>query len=585
MDGVPENGHTRREWDGIADSISSEVAVARPVRNLLADFSLNIRDHFPFDEVRQAQDLALSAIERAYQNNKKFIIVEAPTGVGKSGIAIAAASHAKTIPTYGNFQQGAYILSPQKTLTAQYMKDFARMGLLELKGKSNYWCSMFDIDCDTASLLHAGRDDEEAGNNRSNPMECCEYHRAKRAFINGPLGVTNFAYYLNETQYAGQLKNRQMLVLDEGHNTEGQILGFTDTEITPKRAEEHGAGKVPFIKPGENAKTHEWLIKTFVPATQEYLRALEENMNEAKYAQKRDDMIKYGRKLDATDKYLCRLMRFINSEDPGNWLCWTDKETNTLVIKPLTATLFADDVLFRKANKILIMAATILDFPTFMRNLGITRDNAEILAVPSEFPLEHRPIFYRPVGLMSATKDANGVANIDKTLPKMGVMVNKILTKYFKHKGIVHTHSYRVTKYITDAVRANGLQDRVLTHTGEIQGSRDLAVQQHLSSPDPTVLFSPSMTEGLDLKEDLARFGIICKVPYPYMDPYVKARMQRDPAWYEWLTALAMVQATGRIVRSKTDKGHFYILDESFGYFLTKNQKVLPKWWTDSIIF
>jgi Rad3-related DNA helicase len=93
------------------------------------------------------------------------------------------------------------------------------------------------------------------------------------------------------------------------------------------------------------------------------------------------------------------------------------------------------------------------------------------------------------------------------------------------------------------------------------------------------------MTEGLDLKEDLARFGISCKVPYPYMDPYVKARMQRDPAWYEWLTALAIVQGTGRIVRSRTDKGHFYILDGSFEYFLTKNQKVLPKWWTDSIIW
>ena len=327
-------------------------------------------------------------------------------------------------------------------------------------------------------------------------------------------------------------------------------------------------------------------------------------MNEAKFAQKRDDQIKYAKQLDQTDKHLCRLNRFINSEDHGNWLCWTDKDSGTLIIKPLTATLYAEEVLFRKANKILIMSATILDFTTVMRNLGIDRDNAEILAVPSEFPLENRPIFYRPVGPMSAATSPKcgvcsqerryhqgqdhqfkEVSNLEATLPKMGETVSKIITKYAKHKGIIHTHSYKINKSVTADVIKNGLQSRVLTHSGDMQGSRDLAVQQHLSSPDPTVLFSPSMTEGLDLKEDLARFGAICKVPYPYMDPYVKARMERDNDWYQWLTALTMVQATGRIVRSKTDKGHFYILDESFGYFLTKNQRILPKWWTDSIIF
>lgn len=548
-------------------------------KNLVTLYSPNIRDHFPFDEIRQAQDLAMSAIERAYTLNKKFILIEAPTGVGKSGIAIAAASHAKTVNTGGLFQQGAYILSPQKTLTAQYMKDFAHMGLLELKGKSNYWCSEFDTDCDTASLLHAGRDDEGAGDNRSNPMDCCEYHRAKRAFLQNPLGVTNFAYYLNETQYSGQLKNRQMLVLDEGHNTEGQILGFTDTEITVKRCEEIKEGLKPAdIKPGQNMQCMQWLKTTYVPAVQTYMLALEENMNEAKYSGNREEQIKFARKLDAQDKHLCRLNRFIMSEDPTNWFCWTDKDSGTLIIKPLTATLFAEDVLFRKANKILIMSATILDFATVMRNLGIARDNAEILAVPSEFPVENRPIYYYPVGLMNHD-------NIEKTLPKVGDLAAKIVAKYADKKGIVHTHSYRINKAVTDIVRAQGLGNRVLTHSGDIQGSREMAVQKHLSSPDPTVLFSPSMTEGLDLKEELSRFQVLCKVPYPYIDPYTNIRMKKDPAWYQWLTALTLVQATGRSIRSRTDKAHTFILDESFGYFLTKNQKVLPKWWTDSIIF
>jgi Rad3-related DNA helicase len=101
---------------------------------------------------------------------------------------------------------------------------------------------------------------------------------------------------------------------------------------------------------------------------------------------------------------------------------------------------------------------------------------------------------------------------------------------------------------------------------------------------NPTVLFSPSMTEGLDLKGDLSRFQIIVKVPFPPLNAYVKARMQRDPAWYQWLTALKLVQATGRSVRNATDKAHTWILDAGFRTFLRRAKDTLPRWWTDSII-
>src|SRR5208337_4062168 len=133
----------------------------------------------------------------------------------------------------------------------------------------------------------------------------------------------------------------------------------------------------------------------------------------------------------------------------------------------------------------------------------------------------------------------------------------------------VHTHSYDINRYITNALTLqHGV--RIVTHDNR-PGSRERAVMEHFSSDLPTVLFSPSMTEGLDLKEELSRFQVICKVPYPFLDPYVKARMERDPAWYQLLTALALVQATGRSVRSKTDKAHTYILDSGFADFYWKN--------------
>lgn len=364
-----------------------------------------------------------------------------------------------------------------------------------------------------------------------------------------------------------------------------QILGFTDTEVTQKKcAEFEVEGRLPIFKAGDNTRVLDWLNKTYVPAAQTYLRDIEDKLARARERGLTEDRVKFAQKKSALDKYIRRIAYFTGTDRPGDWFCWSDwdekKRTGTgnLTIKPLTATLFADDILFRKADKILMMSATILDFGTFMRNLGISREDAEIMAVDSEFPLENRPIFYKPQGNM-------GWRTKQETLPKVAAMVGKILGKYADKKGIIHTHSYEINRYIVGYLQSLGLGDRIVTHDNS-KGARDRAVLEHMSDlTRPTVLLSPSMTEGLDLKEDLSRFQVITKVPYPFLDEYIKARMQRDPAWYQWLTGLTLVQATGRSVRSKTDKAHTYILDSGFGDFISRNERNLPKWWVDSIVW
>jgi ATP-dependent DNA helicase DinG len=224
-----------------------------------------------------------------------------------------------------------------------------------------------------------------------------------------------------------------------------------------------------------------------------------------------------------------------------------------------------------------MMSATILDFRTFMRNLGIDPAQANTLAVPSEFPLENRPIFYKPCGNM-------GYRTKEQAIPNVAAFILKLMQKYAGKKGIIHAQSYANMVYFKEFLTANGQGHRLVTHTN-LPGSREDAVARHCSSADDTVILSPSMTEGLDLKEDLSRFQIIAKVPYPALDPYTKARMDRDPDWYQWQTALTMIQATGRSVRSKTDKAHTWILDEGFTKFIGQNESKLPKWWTDSIEF
>ena len=80
---------------------------------------------------------------------------------------------------------------------------------------------------------------------------------------------------------------------------------------------------------------------------------------------------------------------------------------------------------------------------------------------------------------------------------------------------------------------------------------REEALQKHLTSKEPTVLVTPSMSEGVDLRDDLARFQVLVKVPYPSLgDKLVKKRMNRWSWWYPMQTIKTIVQSVGRGVRS-----------------------------------
>ena len=540
--------------------------------------SPRLDDHFPFPAVRPRQAATFDWLRPWNESRKKFAILEGPTGYGKSGIAIAEASFAKVMPGYGRFQPGAYILTPQKTLAMQYMRDFAGMGLVELRGRANYTCRKWtdrtgaEVNCEDGATMNEAELDEAEG---TTSCDACEYRRAKEEFCERPFGTTNFSYYLHETRFAGELLDRNVLVLDEGHSTGEQVLALAATEIDQRRCRDYGvAGKLPEFDAGDHEAVLAWLDRSFMPAASAHLYGLQK---QAKASADVAVRARFLKKASAVDNFIMKLGMFRSSERPAEWFTWTDSQSGNLMVKPLTARLFADELLFSKAQKVLIMSATILDFPTFMRNLGIDPANASCLAVDSDFPLDNRPIYYRPVGDMR-------YADIDRTLPLMAAEVERLLRQYGKHKGIIHTNSYKVNKYMLEYLTSAGLGPRLVTHDSG-KGSREAAQAAHTASSEPTVLMSPSMTEGLDLKDELARFGITCKVPSPSLDPYPKARMRLDPDWYQWQTGLKLVQGTGRINRHKDDKAHNWILDAGFSKFIQQNNRKLPAWWTESIHF
>jgi ATP-dependent DNA helicase DinG len=148
-------------------------------------------------------------------------------------------------------------------------------------------------------------------------------------------------------------------------------------------------------------------------------------------------------------------------------------------------------------------------------------------------------------------------------------------------KGIIHTTSYEQLNFIKENLSKENARRLLLTDP-EIQ--RDEIIFQHASTSKPTVLISPSLHTGLDLNDELSRFQIITKVPYPNKsDRWTNAKRQVDEEWYYWQTALRLIQAYGRSIRSKDDWARTYVLDSAFSYFVRKNRNMLPRWFIQAI--
>jgi Rad3-related DNA helicase len=275
------------------------------------------------------------------------------------------------------------------------------------------------------------------------------------------------------------------------------------------------------------------------------------------------------------------LIQYKKSDDPSTakyagWIMNTEQSIvgtrggRKFEFKPVSVASHSEDALFKFGSQILMMSATIVDRDVFCRSVGLDPSAVAFKRIPSPFPVENRRVHFMPVGSMSR-------ARIDATLPKMAEGVKAILAEHSSDKGIIHCVNYRIARALVDVIR----DPRLLIHDAT---NRDEILTKHAKSKTPTVLVSPSMTEGIDLAGDLSRFQILVKVPFPFLgDEVVRRRMAIDSMWYPYQTARAVIQSLGRSVRSETDFAVSYILDEDWARFYRDNAAMFPIEFKDAI--
>lgn len=512
-----------------------------------------LKEAFPYKTYRQGQREAIDQARDAFARGKRFVVIEAPTGSGKSAIAVTLAREARS----------AYILTAQKILQEQYLRDFPDLALM--KGRSNYPCLVAPTHAAAAPCI-AGRKFPECVD--------CPYFCAKDVAMATDGAIMNYAYYLAELNYSGGFGPRELLVLDEAHNAESALMGFTHVTLSDAMLMRVGVPEqIPHV-----IEDYEYFdfAEDILPLLSSRSRELEQQLKKDKLPPELE--LTQLKNKQWLDNQRGRLELLLNSreEDFVEWVIERghSQEGRSITFKPVKVSAFAEPLLFGFGERVLMLSATILDPPTYLRSLGIDPDEAEVIAVASEFPPENRPIHLHPVARLTRHY-------LEKDLPKLVAEISDLLETHPNDKGVVHAHSYKIASYIARHLPQRQ-QSRLVTHFSA--DGREAALEKHMQSAEPTVLLTPSMTEGIDLVGELSRWQVICKIPYPYLgDPQVSRRKSLDAAWYDWRTCLTVVQAYGRSVRSADDFAVTYILDADFPTFLRRQQRRLPPWFLEAI--
>jgi ATP-dependent DNA helicase DinG len=567
---------------------------------------MSLQSYFPLSTVRDKQQKILSEIEQALKSGFKHIFLEAPTGFGKSPVAIALA----------RYLGSSHICTATKDLQAQYSRDFPFVR--EVKGKSNFLCL---VKCDTGleetceygpcmkddgyDCIYKTRMTDYKAEGEGTKYEIidldsfakkkyidnmkshlkiidlewkpCHYYHQKWIAARSSHTIYNYKYFLSDLFYSGNIHQRKLLVIDEAHTVESEVADFRSFVIY-RDALMHLIPKLQFPNKMEyNIETwidfgtelREELLKFIDKASD----AVEDNKSYEPYTEKNliDALAKEKNVAAVIEDMKCNRNNWIVTNVEKN----SSNQLRRVVLTPLNVSNYFNDILSMGAVT-LFMSATILSKNYLCKVIGLKPDQVQFIRVEqSEFPVKNRPIYLMNIAWLNAK-------TIGQSLPSIANAVNNIMSIHKNEKGIIHTTSYSQLQFIKNNIsRENTAR---LIETGPMFDRNEI-LQKHSKTTKPTVLISPSLYLGVDLKDYLSRFQIIVKVPYPDLtDRKIAAMKLRDPKWYNWNTILRLVQAYGRSIRSKDDFANTYILDSSISYLIRNAREMLPKWFLDAII-
>jgi ATP-dependent DNA helicase DinG len=520
----------------------------------------------------------IKRIEDAYAKGYKYVICTAPTGSGKSFISKTLGNVSnkctdefkRLITSYDAFKQdyvgnhvheidclkepshGTFALTITKSLQDQYKQLFDDSSTL--KGKSNYQCEVnTDVDVENAPCLLLPKLKEECWSANK-----CPYYNARNKALIDQFSILNYKMFLS---LPGHVKRKNFIVCDEASELEDELVKHFSVFVEPERFKLLGV-KIPLLYSEDMQHVRTWLT-TLMVTLGEHIDSLTQKHNNKNTTLNINDKVKLN--------YFKNFHRTLNLIDSTWENCEyiVQREKSTVRVTPLRVDVLSKYI-FDYAENVLLMSATIVDHKNFAKSLGI--DQYKYIEVDSTFDSKKAPIYVANVGRLNKQ-------NIDKNMPKIAKYIKDICESHGNEKGIIHTHTLDITKQLQKYLKG----DRYLFRDKE--SKNDNILSKHSKSKEPTIIVSPSMTFGIDLRDDLARFQIIVKAAYlPLGDNRIKRLFDEDKVWYTDKMLINLVQACGRGIRSKDDYCTTYIIDQAITDAVIANRAKLPKYFVDRFV-
>lgn len=534
---------------------------------------MNLLDYFPetFEPQSQQIDL-LQQIDHAYASGKKFVICCAPTGSGKSFLSktlgnisskpsqtfvdLIESNEAFKQDQFGDFVAkrdcedeptfGAFALTITKSLQDQYRELFEDTAVV--KGKSNYLCNVdphFNVDVAPCIYLTELKDNCLA-------RKGCAYYNARNHALVSKFSALNYSMFMSLPEH---VKRREYIICDEASELEDELVKRFSRELHFKVLKKLGVN-VAAIPVNSYTKFRTWL-ETFSETLAISIHDLQARLKRKKNETELSDRQRYVllRNLHMT------LQTTIDTWNDCEYMI--EKNEDMITLKPLRVDNLSRHI-FDHADKVLLMSATIIDPKHFAKTLGIT-DYAYI-EVDSTFDPKRAPIH-------CSGKVKLNYKNLRESLPSLTKQIAEICKHHKGMKGVIHTHTNEIAEYL----KINLNSDRLICREKGV--SNEQILKQHMESDQDTILVSPSLTFGVDLKDELARFQIIIKAAYlPLGDERIKRLFKEDPQWYQNKMLINLIQACGRGVRSKADHCVTYIMDACITDAVIKSKHKLPKY-------
>jgi Rad3-related DNA helicase len=454
---------------------------------------------------RRFQTDAIRAIDEA-QNPTVALLL--PPGAGKSGIYIAWALWRK---------KRVMILTPNKFLQDQLYKDFSGIGLVDMRGQSNYTCAVSGGTVADAPC-HGGFVCAEKPR--------CEYFAKLKRAPHERFLLSNPSFWFHNKNVLGEF---DALIIDEAHRAFDTIADHVSITFKKKEVQTW------FHRP----PTRDW------KAWASYQKTV--------FAGRLREMKDKFRKTD-DDYDSIRIVKRLHDKVAS----LADADPKTLIYQQ-TMTGWTWDVVWPGAYRSLLTSHAkkfVFTSGTMTRRtlgmLGYTKDEYDWNEYPSTFPIARCPIHVLPAPRMNA---ATGASETRIWLE----MMDRYMDSRKDRRGLIHSGSYQRAGFIATESRH---ASRMFVHTNS--AGLPEAMERFLKSENG-ILVSPSIIEGTDFPYDAARFQIIGKLFFTDpRDPVAAERKRQDPQ-YPWYTAaMKVMQARGRVNRAADDFGETAICDGSW---------------------